>query len=113
MQDRGYKIMFRIITGKPGSGKSFYAVNYVKRYTRYDKLYNTMHMDHDVLLVTNIDNISVPHMHTNEFYEKNLLNIDNIREYLKQNNYKRCPGRCSCRGSNLCILQKKVKKTTI
>lgn len=81
--------MFRIIQGPPGSGKTFYAVNYLKKFTEYDKLYDSMILDSSVLLVTNIDEIKVHHMSIDEFRERDFIDPDTLKEYLKNNNYKR------------------------
>lgn len=81
--------MFRIIQGAPGSGKSFYAVNYLKKFCTYDKLYDIMLLNSDVLLVTNIDDVKVQHMTINDFREKDLINPEILKEYLNSHNYKR------------------------
>jgi len=81
--------MFRIIQGAPGSGKTFYAVNYLKKFTKYDKLYETMNLDSDVLLVTNIDEVKVQHMKVDEFRGLDLIEPETCRNYMRTHNYRR------------------------
>lgn len=81
--------MFRIITGSPGSGKSFYAVNYLKNFVTHDRLYDEMLLDKSVLLITNIDEIKVSHMHVDEFFKLDLFDQDRFKKYLNHYSYKR------------------------
>ncbi len=81
--------MFRIVQGAPGSGKTYYAVNYLKKFAKYEKLYNVMLLDPDVLLVTNIEDVRVQHLTIEEFRQEDLINPDKLRAYLRANNYKR------------------------
>ncbi len=81
--------MFRFITGKPGSGKSYYATHYLRKFCTYDKVYNSLDLNDDILLITNLDDIKVKHLSVDQFFEYQLYIIDNMREYLKQYRYKR------------------------
>jgi hypothetical protein len=81
--------MFRIIQGPPGAGKTYYAVNYLRKFTQYDKLYDTMILDSSVLLVTNIDEIKVYHLSVDEFREMDLIDPEKLKTYIRENNYKR------------------------
>jgi hypothetical protein len=81
--------VLRIILGVPGSGKSYYAVNYLKQFIKYDKLYQTLLLDPSVMLVTNIEDIKVPHLKWEDYLESGMLNIDKTRQYMKENQYKR------------------------
>lgn len=81
--------MFRIVQGPPGAGKTYYAVNYLKKFTEYDKLYNVMNLDSEVLLVTNIDEIKVYHLTIEEFRTQGLIDPAKLKEYMRKNNYKR------------------------
>jgi len=81
--------MFRIIQGPLGAGKTYYAVNYLKKFTEYDRLYDSMILDSSVLLVTNIDEIKVHHLSIDEFRERNLIEPEKLKEYIRENNYKR------------------------
>ncbi len=80
--------MLRIITGVPGSGKSYYAVHYLKKFVEYDQLYKEYILRSDVCLFTNIDSIRVNHK---VFNEKTLefLTVEKFREYMQKHNYKR------------------------
>lgn len=81
--------MLRIILGVPGSGKTYYAVNYLRQFIKYDKLYQTLLLDPSVMLVTNIEEIKVPHIKWEDYLESGMLNIDKTRQYMKENQYKR------------------------
>lgn len=81
--------MFRIISGNPGSGKSFYAVNYLKKFAKYDALYNVMLLDPHVLLVTNLDDVCVQHMLVDDFRSQDLINPDKLKKYMEDHQYKR------------------------
>jgi len=81
--------VFRIVVGKPGSGKSYYAVNYLRKFCTYDKIYNNLELNDEVLLITNIDDIKVRHITVDQFFEYRLYIVDNMREYLKKYRYKR------------------------
>lgn len=80
--------MIRVITGQLGSGKTYYAVNYLRQFVKYDKLYNTMVIDTDLLVVTNIDGVSINHMSFDDFLKQGLLNIETFREFKEKFNYK-------------------------
>jgi zona occludens toxin (predicted ATPase) len=81
--------MYRIIIGVPGSGKTYYAVNYLKKFITYDKLYNTLILDKDVLLITNIDDIKVQHIKYEDWEEAGCMKIENARKYLNDRKFKR------------------------
>lgn len=81
--------MFRIITGIPGSGKSYYAVNYLRKFVEYDKLYDSMTMDKDILVVSNIENLKVQHMKIEEFSELGLFNLENYKKHMFEYRFKR------------------------
>lgn len=81
--------MLRVIEGVPGSGKTYYAVQYLSKFCVWDKIYNVYNINSDVLLVTNIDEIKVSHMSVDQFLSQSLYIVDNIKEYMKQYNYKK------------------------
>jgi zona occludens toxin (predicted ATPase) len=81
--------MIRIISGNPGSGKSYYAVNYLRKFCKFDKVYQTMNLEPYVLLITNIDEIKVPHISWDDFVKKDLFNIDHLRDYIELNHYRK------------------------
>ena len=81
--------MFRILKGPLGSGKTYYCVKYLREFTKYNKLYDTMFLDPEVLLVSNIDEIKIPHMEIKEFRELDLIDPEKLRTFMKDNRYKR------------------------
>lgn len=81
--------MLRIITGVPGSGKTFYSVNYLKQFVKFDNVYRCLNIDPSVLLVTNIEDIKVQHVKFEDWLEGGMLNIDKTRQYMIDRNYKR------------------------
>jgi len=82
--------MFRIITGVPGSGKSFYAVNYLRKFCTYDPLYKSMNLDSEVLLVTNIEDVKIQHISFDAFRENGLMNVENLKQFMIERRFKRC-----------------------
>ena len=81
--------MLRIIEGNPGSGKSYYAVNYLRKFCIYEKLYQQMNLNPDVLLVTNVDDIKVPHKTWLQFENEGLFDIKNLQAYIDNHNYRK------------------------
>lgn len=54
--------MISIVTGVPGSGKSFYMVNYLSKFFSYDEFYKEFSLKDNVLVISNIDGLKVPHL---------------------------------------------------
>jgi len=54
--------MISIVTGVPGSGKSFYMVNYLSKFFTFDDFYKEFHLKDNVLVISNIDGLKVPHL---------------------------------------------------
>ena len=81
--------MFRIITGNPGSGKSFYGVNYLFKFIQFDPIYKSLILDKDVLLITNIENIQVTHVSFQKWFDAGMLNYEKCKEYMLERNFKR------------------------
>lgn len=67
--------MIRLIVGQPGSGKTYYALYYMYRkgLIVYDKGLKEWIVRHDVVIVSNIDELQVDHVSFDLFYEKYLL----------------------------------------
>lgn len=82
-------IMLRAITGNPGSGKTYYAMNYLRKFTDYDKIYNQFILQSHVCLITNIDDVHVNHISVDQFMDWRLYLIDNIREFMAKYSYTR------------------------
>lgn len=53
--------MIQLIEGAPGSGKSYFAMNYLVKFTEYDALYNEYILSDDVLIITNIEGLKLKH----------------------------------------------------
>lgn len=81
--------MLRLITGNPGSGKSYYAMQYLMKYCNYDKHLNTFHLQTDTLLITNIEGIKVNYIHIEELFNNNLLNYDRFKDWIDKKGYKK------------------------
>jgi len=54
--------MISIVTGVPGSGKSFYMVNYLSKFFTFDDFYKEFHLKDNVLVISNVDGLKVPHL---------------------------------------------------
>lgn len=53
--------MIQLIEAPPRSGKSYYAVNYLCKFTKYDALYNEYVLDPHVLIISNIEGLKIRH----------------------------------------------------
>lgn len=53
--------MIQLLYGAPGSGKSFYAVNYLLKFCDYDELYDEYILKRDLLVITNIEGLKIKH----------------------------------------------------
>lgn len=62
--------MIRIVQGNPGSGKSYYAVNYLSKYTKYDALYQEHVLNDGVLVITNIEGLRIKHLNLFDLIER-------------------------------------------
>lgn len=62
--------MQRIVDGPLGSGKSYYAVNYILKFVQYDKLYDTYVIPSHFLVISNLDKLRVPHLDLDEQIKK-------------------------------------------
>lgn len=80
--------MIRIVQGNPGSGKSYYAVNYVAdKLSTYDPLYKDHKLNDGVLIITNLENLRVHHLDFDKMIERftleKFLTIENF-EVIKE-----------------------------
>lgn len=53
--------MLQIIVAPPRSGKSYFAVNYLCKFTKLDELYNEYVLDSNVLIISNIEGLKIKH----------------------------------------------------
>lgn len=59
--------MITACVGPLGSGKTYYAVNYLMKYIKYDKIYDDYHIHKpDVLIISNIEGLRCNHWHLND-----------------------------------------------
>jgi hypothetical protein len=84
--------MLRLVTGKPGSGKSYYAVSYLtKQYCEFDHISNEWVLKPDYLVISNIDNLRVDHWNLQKLIDdkglENIFSVDFVEPLAKQ--YKR------------------------
>ena len=54
--------MIRIIAGVPGSGKSYFMVNFLKKFFNYDSFYEEFSIKENYLIISNIDGLRIPHL---------------------------------------------------
>lgn len=87
--------MIRIVEGVPGSGKSYYGVNYVcDKFAKYDKVYDDFHVNPDVLIITNFEGFRIKHKQLDELLKKyggvecffNVPNFEKMIEYYRVKN---------------------------
>lgn len=62
--------MIRIVGGLPGSGKSYYAANFISKYGSYDNLYKNFDITKDVQIFTNLDDLQVQHQTLEGCFER-------------------------------------------
>lgn len=53
--------MIQLIEAPPRSGKSYFAVHYLIKFTSYDSLYNEYILDSKVLIISNIEGLKIRH----------------------------------------------------
>ncbi len=84
--------MLRLVTGKPGSGKTYYAVSYLtKTYCDFDHISNEWVLRPDYLVISNIDNLRVDHWNLQKLIDdkglENVFSVDFVEPIAKK--YKR------------------------
>lgn len=62
--------MIRIVQGNPGSGKSYYCVNYIAKFCDYDNLYGEHILKHNTLVITNIENLKIKHLNLDDLIQR-------------------------------------------
>lgn len=62
--------MIRLVGGLPGSGKSYYAANFIAKFGKYDELYKTFVLTKDVKVFTNLDDLQIEHTSLEHCYQK-------------------------------------------
>lgn len=80
--------MIRIIQGNPGSGKSYYAVNYLSKFGKYEQLYDDFIVDAGVLIITNIEGFRVKHLDLHELIDRftveKFFTVDNFEKIIEK-----------------------------
>lgn len=91
--------MISAICGPLGSGKSFYACNYLFKFCKYDELYNEYSIDSNVLIISNIEGLKVKHWDLQNCIEKHggvlksffsIANFENIMKTTGKNHVILC-----------------------
>ena len=63
--------MIRIVQGNPGSGKSYYAANYIaEKCCTYDPLYKSFTLLPNTVIITNIVDLRVSHLNFDDLITK-------------------------------------------
>lgn len=82
--------MIRIVEGALGSGKTYYAMNYLLKFADYDKVYREYTLKHGYLLITNIDKVKLHHLNFDECIKKftleKFLTVENFETIRKKYN---------------------------
>lgn len=62
--------MIRLVGGLPGSGKSYYAANFISKFGEYDNLYKNFVITKDIQVFTNLDDLQIQHSTLDGCYER-------------------------------------------
>lgn len=82
--------MIVAVVGPLGSGKSFYGMNYVFKFVKYDGLYNEYILDSNVLIISNVEGLKIKHWNLDECLKKHdgdlkkFFNIENFENIMKK-----------------------------
>jgi zonular occludens toxin Zot len=76
--------MIQLIEAPPRSGKSYFAVNYLCKFTKYDALYNEYILDGSVLIISNIEGLRINHWQLDE-----CLKTRSMEEFFSIANFER------------------------
>lgn len=91
--------MISAICGPLGSGKSYYACNYLFKFVKYDELYNEYVVDSNVLIISNIEGLKIKHWDLQHSIEKkggvlkdffSIANFENIMKTTGKNHVILC-----------------------
>jgi hypothetical protein len=84
--------MIQLIEAPPRSGKSYFAVNYAVKFTKYDSLYHEYILDADTLIISNIEGLKINHWDLVECLKKKTMeeffsikNFEDIQAKTKKN----------------------------
>lgn len=80
--------MIRIIEGNPGSGKSYYACNYLSKFATYDSLYGEWTLNPGILVISNIDGLKIKYLDLAALIERFTVEvfftIDNFEKLIEK-----------------------------
>ena len=80
--------MIQLIEAPPRSGKTYFAVNYLCKFTSYDDLYNEYILDSSVLIISNIEGLRIAHWSLAECLKKQSLQefftIENFEKIMEK-----------------------------
>lgn len=80
--------MITIVEGNPGSGKSFFGVNYLTGFCKYDKMYDEFVLREDTLVISNIEGLRIKHLNLQDCIEKYTVEVfftvENFEKIQKQ-----------------------------
>lgn len=62
--------MIRLVGGLPGSGKSYYAANFISKFGSYDSLYKTFVLQKEIKVFTNLDDLQIEHTSLDGCYRR-------------------------------------------
>jgi hypothetical protein len=83
-----------MITGKPGAGKTYLAVHHlVENYFKFDKDTESFHPTKDVTIITNIEDLKLPHLNVDDVLKKSGKTIEQFmaRDYQEKLTEKKGP----------------------
>jgi len=101
--------MLQMVEGPPGAGKSYFAVNYLVGYTKYDELYQEYVLNSDVLIISNIEGLKIRHWSLNQCLELkphdklSSASEDRIKEFFSIENFENIQKRTGKKHIILCI----------
>lgn len=80
--------MIQLIEAPPRSGKSYFAVNYLCKFTKYDALYHEFVLQDSVLIISNIEGLKINHWKLSECLKKQSMqeffSIANFEKIMSQ-----------------------------
>ncbi len=62
--------MIRIFEGVPGSGKTYAMVYYLSKFCKWDDFYKEWTLDKDTIIITNIEDLKIPHINFDKLLEE-------------------------------------------
>lgn len=69
--------MIQLIEAPPGSGKSYFAVNHLIQFTKFDDLYQEYNLQGNVLIISNIEGLKIKHWDLNASLATKVQDLEN------------------------------------